>query len=232
MSSATLNGKVRPAGSQTSAWFRWGLTDGYGNTTVAQNVGSGTDLIPFSESITGLDPSTTYHFQAVAENVSGTVFGADELFTTPSSGGGSPELQRCGFSDPDQRVRPAIFEYNDNYFAGCGDCFVAPGTPWDGVFRKTVFPFGACQWEAFQAGYLGTTFNGGKTLHFAFLSKTNPPDPWGLTIECDQPFPGDGIVWQGTKDAPGDSDTPVGTYSRIAGCDTRASVTIVAALQP
>ncbi|MFC2154958.1 Ig-like domain-containing protein, partial [Acidobacteriota bacterium] len=56
------------------------------NPTTADNIttdGSGTG--PFTSSITGLSPGTTYHIRAYATNAVGTSYGSDVSFTTDSS---------------------------------------------------------------------------------------------------------------------------------------------------
>lgn len=83
LTNAVLTGGVAPNWPATSAWFQWGLTTNYGNTTVITNLGGGTNLIQFSIGITGLLPLTTYHFQAVASNSFGTTYGTDTVLETP-----------------------------------------------------------------------------------------------------------------------------------------------------
>lgn len=82
---ATLNGYFAGSGSPTTyAWFQWGTTSSYGYTTNQQQLGySGT----FSQNIANLTPGSTYHYRAVAQNNSGTVYGSDMSFY-PSIGGG------------------------------------------------------------------------------------------------------------------------------------------------
>ena len=81
---ATLNGTVYPNGAATTAWFEYGTDTSYGNTTSpATDVGSGSASVPFDAPITGLTPTTTYHFRAVASNGTTTVQGPDMTFTTP-----------------------------------------------------------------------------------------------------------------------------------------------------
>ena len=82
-SSATLQGTVNPNGSPLTAWFEWGTTTSYGNTTTISNYGgSGTSPIPFGWGISGLSPNTTYHFRTVAQNSAGISYGNDRTFTT------------------------------------------------------------------------------------------------------------------------------------------------------
>ena len=82
---STLTGTVNPNGSPTMLCFQYGLTAGYGFVTGTQTAGSGTDAVPFSVNIGSLNPGTTYHFQLVASNTGGTVFGLDQTLTTTSS---------------------------------------------------------------------------------------------------------------------------------------------------
>ena len=86
--SATLNGDLTDRGTASSVdvTFEW-ATDAYytGNDNTYDNetsppwpmTGTGT----FNASLSGLDPNTTYHFRAKAVG-HGTVYGADETFTT------------------------------------------------------------------------------------------------------------------------------------------------------
>jgi hypothetical protein len=86
-SSATLNGRVNPNGLATTAYFQWGTTTAYGNTTSAQSLGNGTTEGPVAANLVGLAPHTTYHVRAVATNGGGTTTGSDSPFTTPGSPG-------------------------------------------------------------------------------------------------------------------------------------------------
>jgi len=84
--SVTLNGTVNPNGVETGALFQWGTTTSYGNLTDSQFLGSGTSNVNISANLTGLSSNTTYHFRMVATNsASGTTYGEDRVFTTPSS---------------------------------------------------------------------------------------------------------------------------------------------------
>jgi len=78
--SATLNGTLDDDGGEAcDCGFEWGETVAYGNTTPTQSRTTGQT---FAQTITGLDPVTTYHFRAFATNPRGTIYGADESFTT------------------------------------------------------------------------------------------------------------------------------------------------------
>ena len=87
--SAKLNGNLNNMGGASSCdvWFVWDTTSHsnyayYANSTTHQtkySTGS------FSDTISSLDPGTTYHFRAVASNDAGTSQGSDESFTTLTS---------------------------------------------------------------------------------------------------------------------------------------------------
>jgi hypothetical protein len=80
-----LNGTVNPNGLATSPYFQYGLTAAYGKATDAQDAVAGTTVKSFSATIKGLRRSTTYHYQIVATNGSGTTYGADQTFTTAAN---------------------------------------------------------------------------------------------------------------------------------------------------
>ena len=79
--SATINGTVNPNGLETSYYFEWGTTTGYGNTSTTTAAGAGTETIAVSENLTGLTGGTTYHFRLVASNSDGISNGGDLVFT-------------------------------------------------------------------------------------------------------------------------------------------------------
>jgi hypothetical protein len=88
---ATLNGAANPNGASTTGWFRYSPTnpgtcnDSFGTRAPASggsSLGSGTSSSPFSQSINGLTPNTTYYVCAMAENSVGKSFGSVQSFTT------------------------------------------------------------------------------------------------------------------------------------------------------
>jgi hypothetical protein len=79
---ATLNGTVNANGSSTTVTFEYGLTNSYGNSvTATQSPVSGNSNTPVSAEITGLTPSSTYHFRVKVVSCGGTVYGDDRTFT-------------------------------------------------------------------------------------------------------------------------------------------------------
>jgi hypothetical protein len=93
--SAKLNGNLDSTGGLNClVWFEYGKSTSYGISTIKQSKSS---VGPFNETISSLDPNTTYHFKACASNSEGTVYGADKTFITPmlgdfgSANGGPPD---------------------------------------------------------------------------------------------------------------------------------------------
>lgn len=97
-SNATLNGYVNAnGGSNVSAWFEWGLGGNLYNQTNKVNYGS-TSGTSYNYALSGLSPSTTYSFRAVAQASNGQIiYGSQMTFTTTSSGGC---LYNCGTNTP------------------------------------------------------------------------------------------------------------------------------------
>ena len=83
--SATLHGLVNPNGLSTTAFFQYGLTSGYGNSSAPGNIGSSNSSIGVQTTLS-TSPNTTYHYRIVATNSAGTTHGDDVIFTTPGGG--------------------------------------------------------------------------------------------------------------------------------------------------
>jgi hypothetical protein len=83
-STATLNAKVNPDGSEVSECkFEYGTTEAYGSTQPCSALpGSGTSAVAVSASVAGLSPVTTYHFRIFAKNAAGSSTGQDQTFKT------------------------------------------------------------------------------------------------------------------------------------------------------
>ena len=82
---ATLNGTVSPNKEDTTYRFEYGTTTSYGSQTTPGTQG-GNPTKAVSANVSGLAPSTTYHFRLIATNASGTATGADAQFTTLAAG--------------------------------------------------------------------------------------------------------------------------------------------------
>jgi len=81
---ATLEGTVNPNGADTHTWFLWGTSSSLSGATqtAMQDLGATAGSNAVSAAIQGLSASTTYYYQAVAQNSLGTTSGAIFSFTT------------------------------------------------------------------------------------------------------------------------------------------------------
>lgn len=81
-SSARLNSQIfNSSNRQTDTWFEWGTTISLGNRTNTSSTGSSLNAVN-SSVISGLLPSTTYYFRAVANSSLGTSYGSILSFRT------------------------------------------------------------------------------------------------------------------------------------------------------
>ncbi len=81
--SAQLNGSVNANSSSTTVTFEYGTTTTYGTTVNATpNTVTGSTITFVNAPITGLTPSTLYHYRIIAVNGIGTTNGNDLTFTT------------------------------------------------------------------------------------------------------------------------------------------------------
>jgi hypothetical protein len=84
-SGATLHGGVNPKGRHAHYHFEYGLTTAYGSSTPNADAGSGLGEVAVTAGLSGLEPSTTYHFRLVASNVVGPTKTGDSVFTTAAT---------------------------------------------------------------------------------------------------------------------------------------------------
>ncbi len=83
---ANVHAEVTPNGATTQYWFEYGTTPNLGNTTAFVSAGNGTSMTAISQSLSDLDPLTTYYFRINAQNRFGTVNGAILNFKTAGPG--------------------------------------------------------------------------------------------------------------------------------------------------
>jgi WD40-like Beta Propeller Repeat len=88
-SSATLSAQIDPNGLDTTYLFEYGTSTAYGTSLPASEaeLGSGSSDLTAQVHPQDLQPTTEYHFRVRATDALGTVYGADETFTTQASGG-------------------------------------------------------------------------------------------------------------------------------------------------
>ena len=87
---ATLAGGVYPNSLDTTYFWQYGTTTSYDSQSTAAGAGSGTAPVLTSTTLTGLAPSTTYHYRLVAQNSAGMSYGYDYTFTTANAGANPP----------------------------------------------------------------------------------------------------------------------------------------------
>lgn len=75
-------GYVDPHGVATGYAFQYGTTTGYGGQTALAPAGEGTKSRKVSQTITGLQAGTVYHYRIVAVNGAGLTYGGDRTFKT------------------------------------------------------------------------------------------------------------------------------------------------------
>ncbi len=80
--SAILQGLLNPAGVATDYHFEYGAAVEYGTLTPPVTTGATVGGSNVQAAISGLQPSTTYHFRLVAANDTGDDAGEDIVFTT------------------------------------------------------------------------------------------------------------------------------------------------------
>lgn len=82
--SAVIHGQVDPNGAEvTECTIAYGPTTHYGSNAPCEPLpGAGTSPVSASALITGLAPSTEYHYRMIATSTGGTGEGTDETFTT------------------------------------------------------------------------------------------------------------------------------------------------------
>jgi len=106
-SSVNVYGYVNPHGLATGYVFQYGTTSGYGGQTPLAPAGNGTISIKLSQTITGLQPGTLYHYRIVAVNSAGTANGNDRTFKTAKV---PLSLQLVGTPNPVTYGEPFLVE--------------------------------------------------------------------------------------------------------------------------
>lgn len=86
-----LKGTIYTYSLDTHYHFEYGTTTAYGTSAPVPDADAGTSpVVPVSQTVTGLAPSTTYHFRIVAENSKGTGTSPDSTFTTSADPSAPP----------------------------------------------------------------------------------------------------------------------------------------------
>ncbi len=82
---ATLAGTINPNGGNANCHFEYGPTTSYGSVVACpSDPGGGESAVGEQAVLSGLAPSTTYHYRLVGANAGGTTNGLDGSFSTQS----------------------------------------------------------------------------------------------------------------------------------------------------
>ncbi|HUK95702.1 MAG TPA: PKD domain-containing protein, partial [Gaiellaceae bacterium] len=142
---AMLNGTVDPndAANGASYTFSWGQTTAYGND-VTGTTSPGTSPQAVSTTLTGLSPTTTYHYKLCATSLSdppgSTICDGDQSFTTPdaptaaagtATGVTTSGAVLNGTVNPNGASTSAVFRYGTGcsgpaWTTGCSSVSAAP----------------------------------------------------------------------------------------------------------
>ncbi len=174
---ATLNGRVDPNGLETSAWFDYGTTTGYGSATATTSVGASTRMAPFAAPVSGLSPNSTYHYRIVARSGAGTTTGTDGTFTTPgppaATTGGANSVTAttagvAGSVDANGLATDAWFEYGTTTAYGARTWAAPAGSKsWGVPVSATLSGLRAntgYHYRAVAANSSGTSYGTDRTL--------------------------------------------------------------------
>ncbi len=194
--SATLQGSGNPNGVASSYHFEYGTSTGYGKSTPSTSLGSDSTDHNVVADITGLAPSTLYHFRLVVTTDGGSVPGADATFTTAAaaaSGGAIAATLTPGDCSALAALCPSLADFG---FRGTILVTQSPTTfafVW-GLTPSDTFQFpaglipgsglsGTGQQPVFQ-GFPRAVLPGGRTLHVHLLAT----DPSGTSNGGDVTF--------------------------------------------
>ncbi len=199
-SAAVLNGTANPNQSATIGWFRYDTVnpgacdDTFGTRAPifgGTSLGAGVASVPYSQSLSGLMPLTTYYYCAIASNPEGKSFGAVLSFSTS----GAPAVTTNdatnvtvsgatlnASANPNSAAATGWFRYDTKDPGSCDDMFGTRVPDMDG----TVLGSGAADVD-FSEVIIdlnpGTTYyfcaiaeNEGGTTFGEVLTFTTPPD--------------------------------------------------------
>ncbi len=157
-SSVIVYGYVDSHGLITNYVFQYGTTSGYGGQTPLAPAGNGTISIRLNQTISGLQPGTTYHYRIVAVNSAGTANGGDRTFTTASV---PLSVRIAGVPNPVVFGNPFIVEGNLSGTGAAGREVVLQSNPFPylGGFHNVGNPEIANSTGGFSFPYVGLLEN-------------------------------------------------------------------------
>ena len=171
--SATLNATVFTNKTATNYYFQYGTTTAYGTRTADQGPVNGNAGKSVSADVTGLTPSTTYHFRVVATSPAGTAFGSDAMFTTAAPGGPSPSA--VTISSTPSSVTFGRASTIAGHVTGTGNAGVkitleANRYPYTGAFKPTSLTTTTNATGAYSFAVIPSV-----NTHYLVIAKAKPP---------------------------------------------------------
>lgn len=181
--SVVLNGTVNPEGNDSTWYFQYGTTAGYGSQSTGGTVSGSSAATPVSDQLSNLQPDTTYHYQLLATNAAGTNTTTDGTFTTAK--GTAPVLDSYtatgnGSNDPTVQVLS---------FAIDGDGYTTTyqvnwGTTTSYGHSSPVENSASAAGTANSDSYTLTGLTPQTTYHYQVVATNR----WGTTTGTDQTF--------------------------------------------
>ncbi len=167
--SAQLYGTVYPNGLSTTAWVVCSQSRDLVNPiiTPSQTLGSGTSAVSFSQTVTGLSPSTEYFCRIMASNSAGTRSGSQMNFTTTAACG-APTVE----TKPATSITPSSAQLNGTIKSNAGDTrfYFEWGTSTS--YGSKTSEYGPGYWtDAFPQHILVSGLNPNTTYHFRLVAR-------------------------------------------------------------
>jgi hypothetical protein len=172
--SATLNATVFPNQNDTTYYFE-GFDADYGAHTVTQGPVNGNAGKDVSAPVTGLSPSTLYHFRVVATNDAGTAYGSDMTFTTAAPGAGPPSKNAVTITSLPTTLTYGRATTIAGQVSGPGNAGVLVTLeenpyPYTGGFKPTTVTTGTGATGAYSLAVTPSV-----STHYRVTVKTKPP---------------------------------------------------------
>jgi len=229
----TLNGQVDPNGSDTYAWFEYGVnTNDLTYTSNSRYIGSETYWRNFSQSVSNLQSGTTYYYRAVARNSYGTAYGSILSFST-SGGNNDGQIPLVVTKTATYVYRTSALlngEVNPN--GGTTNGWFEYGTNPNGLGLRTISqPIGSGNWtQQIISAVSGLT--AGTTYYYRAVAQNQYGTGYGSVLSFQTTGNGGGIIYVPTEPRIIVQNTSVSTVSGGTACVILVPALDVSALQP
>ncbi len=106
---ATVTARIDALGEPTTYRVEYGTSENYGSSTPETSVGAPAEFVSVMTHLSGLQPSSEYHYRVRASNAAGTSIGPDMTFRTAASTAGSASVL------PDHRAYELVSPSGENH---------------------------------------------------------------------------------------------------------------------